>query len=166
MRWIESGGGPLIIVPEVALSNWEGVARTTIGSRTDYDRACAVDDNVGTIAIGDFEALVLGDEPLRTTWLPDDIGGWIVRWVYAESEDEISSFVRDNVRNVALDERAVTFNVPGSCVLFDSAEPGYRITGDSLFVRLPPGHYVVRSGMATPSESMRILLHYLDPSVA
>lgn len=38
----------------------------------DYGRACAIDGYVGVVAIDRWQALVLGDEPATTTYLPSE----------------------------------------------------------------------------------------------
>ncbi|MFD9409780.1 Imm21 family immunity protein [Streptomyces sp. NPDC059989] len=56
--WLETEGGPFIVVPRAALPHWSG-------PEGDYDRACEVIDFVGVLELPDgAEALALGDEPL------------------------------------------------------------------------------------------------------
>ncbi|CAM5731079.1 hypothetical protein SALBM217S_01780 [Streptomyces griseoloalbus] len=62
---VESGGGPLVAVPETVLPFWTAAGRV----RLDYDRACEVDGLVGLLPVGDAAALVLGDEPAATAYL-------------------------------------------------------------------------------------------------
>ncbi|MFD9432040.1 Imm21 family immunity protein [Streptomyces sp. NPDC060002] len=58
LTWLETEGGPLIVVPRTALPLWPG-------TEGDYDRACEMMGFVGALALPDgAEALVLGDEPL------------------------------------------------------------------------------------------------------
>ncbi|MDX3771767.1 MULTISPECIES: Imm21 family immunity protein [unclassified Streptomyces] len=65
LTWLETEGGPFIVVPRSALVHW-------LGTEGDYDRACEVMDLVGVLALPDgAEALVLGDEPLSTAYLPE-----------------------------------------------------------------------------------------------
>jgi Immunity protein 21 len=56
--WVTSMGGPLLVVPVSALTRWRGctAAGAFIGGTEtpdDYDRACAVHDLAGAIAVGD-----------------------------------------------------------------------------------------------------------------
>lgn len=57
------------------------------GFPTDYDRACRVDGYIGKIPVGDKEGLVLDDQPMPTTWVPNQRGGTMVRILAAESDD-------------------------------------------------------------------------------
>ncbi|MFE6486320.1 Imm21 family immunity protein, partial [Streptomyces sp. NPDC057757] len=82
VEWVESGGGPLIAIPEIVLPFWSGADGDEMYS--DYDRACDVDGSIGLVPVGDTRALVLGDEPASTSFLPEH--GTFVRWCAADSE--------------------------------------------------------------------------------
>lgn len=85
VEWVESGGGPLIAVPEAVLPFWAGADGDELS--TDYDRACEVDGRIGFVPVGDTTALVLGDEPASTAFLTEH--DTFVRWCAADSEDEL-----------------------------------------------------------------------------
>ncbi|MFF3462790.1 immunity 21 family protein [Streptomyces sp. NPDC002619] len=144
--WVESGGGPLVVVPETVLSFWAGADGEDMA--TDYDRACEVDGYVGLLPVGDSVALVLGDEPASTAYLPDH--GTFVRWSAANSEDELLAEVPAAL-DAAVWENEVRWNVPGPVVLFDSAWPGDEADrAEHLRVPLEPGRYAVRAAYARP----------------
>ncbi|MEY2233540.1 Imm21 family immunity protein [Streptomyces sp. BF23-19] len=82
---VECGGGPLVVVPVDVLTRWEGV--DSEGPEFDYDRACAVVGRTGLLTVGPSHALVRGNGPSSTTFLPEH--GVFVRWVAAESEVEL-----------------------------------------------------------------------------
>ncbi len=127
--WVSSGGGPLIAVPQSALSLWTG-ADSTDGpgeDRGDYGRACSVDGYIGLVAIGQQQALVLGDEPATTTYLPSE--RLFLRWAAAYDQDDLISAARQAVRDgVEWDaDEDVRWVVDGPVVLFDSAWPGTKL---------------------------------------
>lgn len=71
--WVQSAGGPLIVVPESSVNAWGGVTKSGAvlggpGGRDDYDRACEIDGLAGVITVGadDADAIVLADEPATT----------------------------------------------------------------------------------------------------
>jgi Immunity protein 21 len=77
--WIDSLGGPLMMLPASSLSKWRGSsgasemgtgmpALGTDDGGTDYDWACAVNDLIAVRRIYGDVALVLNDQPLGTTW--------------------------------------------------------------------------------------------------
>ncbi|MDX2820352.1 hypothetical protein Sipo8835_23370 [Streptomyces ipomoeae] len=145
VRWVESSGGPLIAIPEAVLPFWAGADGDETSS--DYDRACHVDGPAGLLPVGDTRALVLGDGPTPTAYLPEH--GTFVRRHTADAGVESAAGVLAEVPR-ALDAAAwepeVEWRVPGPVVLFDAARPGdvSRLT-DHVRVDLEPGRYGVRA---------------------
>ncbi|NEC30780.1 hypothetical protein G3I20_30340 [Streptomyces sp. SID8111] len=158
-QWVESGGGPLVAVPETVLPFWTGADGEEAAS--DYDRACEVDGAVGLLPVGDTTALVLGDEPAATAYLPEH--GTLVRWLAADSEADLLAGV-----GAALDtadwEPEVEWRVPGPVVLFDAAWPGSLSTGtDHLRLDLPAGRHAVRAAQVRPGAETWLSLVQLRP---
>jgi hypothetical protein len=156
VEWVESGGGPLIAVPETVLPFWTGADGEETAS--DYDRACEVDGSVGLLPVGDSTALVLGDEPASTAFLPDH--GIFVRWCAAHSEDEVLASVPAALHTAEW-EPEVSWDVPGAVLLFDAAWPGDDSTrADHVRVVLEPGRYAVRAAQVQPGpETWLGLVH-------
>jgi hypothetical protein len=145
-KWVESGGGPLIAVPETVLPFWSGADGEETAS--DYDRACEVDGYVGLLPVGDSTALVLGDEPASTAFLPDH--GTFVRWTAAHSEAELLASVPLALHSAEW-EPEVQWDVPGTVLLFDAAWPGEdSARTDHVRVTLEPGRYAVRAAQVQP----------------
>ncbi|MFG3182139.1 Imm21 family immunity protein [Streptomyces nigra] len=76
--WVESMGGPLIVIPASVVAAWRGCTESGVmaGGATvpdDYDRACEVDDLAGVITVGEngAQALVLAGEPATSCYLPE-----------------------------------------------------------------------------------------------
>lgn len=155
VEWVESGGGPLIVVPESVLSAWAG------GDGDDYDRACAVDGYAGLVSVGQSHALVLGDEPASTAFLPDR--GAFVRWGAADSEHELLGSI-DAALGTAVWEETLVWNVPGPMALFDSAWPGDEMEPEN-HVRLETaaGRYLVRAAQVMPVPETTFCLVQLVP---
>ncbi|KAB1145393.1 hypothetical protein F7R91_19670 [Streptomyces luteolifulvus] len=146
VEWVESGGGPLIAVPETVLPFWAGADGDETAS--DYDRACEIEDHVGLLPVGDSAALVFGDEPASTSYLADH--NTFVRWCAADSEDELLAGVPAALATAEW-EQEVRWDVPGTVVLFDAAWPGHDSTrADHVRVALPPGPYAVRAAQVQP----------------
>lgn len=159
--WVESGGGPLVVVPAEVLAQWEGA--DSEGPESDYDRACAVVGFAGLLAVGASHALVLGDEPASTVFLPEY--GVFVRWVAAESEAELLDSVGAALEDAAWEDRQV-WDVPGPVVLFDSAWPGCEVEPDNhARVDLAGGRYEVRAALAQPNSETAFQLVQLVPGV-
>ncbi|MFI8193640.1 immunity 21 family protein [Streptomyces sp. NPDC085946] len=146
VEWVESGGGPLVAVPETVLPFWTGADGEETAS--DYDRACEVDGPVGLLPVGDATALVLGDEPASTAYLPAH--GTFVRWGAADGEEELLASVPAALRTAQW-EPEVGWEVPGTVLLFDAAWPGPdSARADHVRVALEPGRYAVRAAQVQP----------------
>ena len=180
ISWVGSGGGPLIVVPSEIAHHWRGVETTRpptgdldsiwedVRSKDDYGRACGVDDYLGVLACGPGECLILGDEPMQTTILPTGDGGLVVRWMWAESDEDVRRAARSAPEGVwgATSHR---FDVGGGgLLLFDSAYPGDDLPTTSegagvpwLRVTVPSGTYEIDTADHQPDEQTRLILHRL-----
>src|SRR5918998_4373634 len=107
-EWVGTSGGPLIVLPAEIAHHWRGIeppldAQVPEGWKwgdpngpvCDYDRACGVEDDLGTLDVGPGQALVFGDEPMITAFLPRPDGGVFVRWGYANSVSEVRLAISD-----------------------------------------------------------------------
>ncbi|MFI0454473.1 Imm21 family immunity protein [Actinomadura sp. 6N118] len=170
MIWVESAGGPLVVIEESALAGWSGFDG-------DYERACAV-DFVDVIASGDgVKALVVGDEPAGTTYVPEL--RTFIQWLYAEPDTDVVASVEGAVAAASW-KVGPSFDVAGALVLFDSAVPGrevfvegverpdleprtYDRSENGLRVAIMPGRYQVESADIRPDEETCFRLHRLAP---
>jgi hypothetical protein len=95
-------------------------------------------------------ALVIGDEPLRTTYVPELHS--LVQWLYADAEDELLQFVHEEAGGANW-ESGADVNFEGNVVLFDSAIPGDELAGEEfLEIRMDSGVYRI---MTADIESER-----------
>ncbi|MEW1641914.1 Imm21 family immunity protein [Streptomyces sp. NPDC091219] len=170
-------GGPLIVIPVSALAAWHGCTETGVmaGDATagdDYDRACAVDDMAGVIAVGEngAQALVLADEPATSCYLPEHRA--FLRWFAADSEAGLKSAAEAVLADPAT-ERADygTWVSDGPAVLMDSAEAGSELgieypgggAPDQAPVPLPAARWRVRGSHTKADEEHRVGLVQLLP---
>jgi len=177
MHWIESAGGPLLLLFEESLDNWGGVIDLISGpaadiryspggKSTDYDRACSVKWYIGLIDIGKEYGVVLGGEPLQTTWLPYQAasGGMVVRWVFGESESEFLNWI-DTIPE-AMFRADRTFNVNGpKLLLFDSAVAGRNVKKmpqEYLSIELEPGIYEIKTAIYQPDARNSMVVHRFE----
>ncbi|MDA2810510.1 Imm21 family immunity protein [Nocardiopsis sp. RSe5-2] len=163
LEWVESMGGPLVVVPVSALPAWSGGTMSGIlmggDVLDDYDRAMAVDDLAGIVSVGGGagRALVLGDGPDPGCYLPEHRA--FLRWCGAESESRLRSAAEEVLADPATSwDECGTWVTDGPAVLMDAAVPGTEL--DTAYpdegmpeqapVPLPPGRWRVR---ATQTEA-------------
>lgn len=153
--WIESNGGPLLLLPDTLLPAWSGTDIPTdraieansrwqgSGPASDYDRACDVSDYVGVIPVGVGSGLVLADEPLPTRWIPSRDGGVLARWIFAPS-DAVAEQALTKLPTALPWESVGTFSVHSSPLrLIDSADTGADLILSNTRIDVPPGNYEI-----------------------
>ncbi|MFF8717064.1 Imm21 family immunity protein [Streptomyces sp. NPDC015184] len=155
--WVESMGGPLIVVPVSALASWGGCMESGLmaGDATapdDYDRACAVGDLAGVIPIDEngMQALVLADEPATSCYLSQHRA--FLRWLAADSEDGLRAAADTVLADPAtVWEECGTWVSDGPAVLMDSAE-----AGSDLGVEYPGGGIPAEASVPLPAGRWRV----------
>ncbi len=153
----------LFVVDRCWLPAWRGYPRIAeAGTVSDYERACAIDEPLGLLTVGTGYGLVLGDEPLSTTWQPDNArrGGMIVHWRYGpDGPTTIAALARlpDDIWNL----EAFSLPLPsGQAKVFDSAHGGERERA-TLTLTLIPGTYRLETAEYAPGADLALLLHRL-----
>jgi Immunity protein 21 len=183
MQWVQSGGGPLIVIPVEIAHLWRGIGGLglpngdlsmvweTVRDHTDYGRACGVDDYLGVLKVGHGDCLVFGDEPLETAFQPTEDGGIFVRWVHAQQEEDVVRAVQVVPEDVWQPSPHMFHVRRGGLLLFDSACPGDdlpspRIEGVVSWMRVPVpgGTYEVDTADYEPDDHTRVILHRLRRS--
>jgi hypothetical protein len=143
--WVSNlGPGPLVLLRTNLLAAWSG--DDAAKSPTDLARARGI-RAIGTIPVGIGHALVVGGKPGPTTWIPGATGGLLVRWIAAESEDEVlraADLATDatwSPTGCRLKARA------GDHVLFHASLAGRDSARENIPVRLSTGLYDVTSAV-------------------
>lgn len=155
LSWVESAGGPLVVIERASAQHWSGY-------HGHYERACEMEDVLGVITIDSttppFDVLVLGDEPLRTTFLRERNA--ILQWIYAPSEEAfLSSVLALNFEEVDWEE-GLTVPIGGSVEIFDAALPrGDAGGGDVLSVELPGLSQLVMSSDVNLDAKISARIH-------
>ncbi len=169
MTWLDSTGGPLIVLSEEMLNKWAGCDGPGKAS-TDYDRACSVQNLSGKIKVGSRSALVLSDEPLSTTWLPSNGSrqGTIVRWVYGPSKEEVEELLFKLTESIPTKEQycpeerlELSFDSENQWI-WDSAFPGKDKTAETLGFQIEPGRYKVQTYIREFGSEIRLIFHQLE----
>ena len=172
LDWIESNGGPLILLEGRLLGEWEGtdppsngrVVQASFrwqgeGPATDYDRACDVKGWLGLVPVGDGHGLVLNDEPLPTTvWRPDPADPvMLLRWEYAEIDGDVARHLEDTRGAMWQPWEKELLVKETEPLLFDSAFPGTEAY-ERRVVPLPPGPYGIELAHWRPDDLTSLIL--------
>jgi hypothetical protein len=159
LTWIESAGGPLILLEEHLLSHWHGI------QTDDYDRACGIDDYLGLLDVGSGRALVLGEEPMPTAWQPlsAPAEGMFVRWQYADDNESVVEAIAD-LSKASWEVTGIVYDLTGSSLLlFDATCPGEdpdcNRTGCKLNIVLKEKRYLIETANYTPDDNTALILH-------
>jgi hypothetical protein len=173
MEWIESEGGPLILLDEDLLKYWDGAEPPRYGrtvraeSRasgsalaTDYDRACDIRRVIGVLEVGPRIGVVFAGEALPTAWwpAPSEQVGLIVRWVYGNSDEAFSAALL-RLPDGLFRHPGVQVTLRGKLLLFDAAMPGHAIVSPHLRMSIREGTYRIQTAVYEPDSETSMLLH-------
>jgi hypothetical protein len=172
LDWIGTEGGPHVVLHATTAREWGGVADDQpcdgdIDTWGDYGLACGVEDFHGIVEFGSgtsHRALVLGDEPLESAFLPEQ--RCIIRWWCANSEAQLLTMVEAQLA-VAQWESALAWEIPaGGLVMIDA---GYQIRDYApdgcagrplVWIDLPAGRYRVQTARVSYSDGSAVaVLH-------
>lgn len=178
--WIESNGGPLILLPKNLLMYWNGNEsilpkvqdggtdeNKSLNDFTDYDRACHLSDYINLISVGQAQGLVLGDMPSLTAWwpLPEINSGMLVRRIFANEDESIIHSLSHMSLDLFPPASFVWNNVNENLILMDSAFPGlapYVPEMNRTMFTLPPGNFGIRTLEYGPDNDTFLILHLLE----
>ncbi len=161
LNWINSFGGPLILLDRSYLDYWKG--SDEINGTRDYERACRIEDYLGLVKVGDFFGLILGDEPNQTAWKQIDLHqGILIRWVWADNEAEIENSIEDIISKNEWQETNLEIEFQtGNLFLFDSAFNSKKNEHlvNSLNIELNAGIYSLKTLFYKPNERLNLVIH-------
>jgi hypothetical protein len=163
--WLDTDAGYLILMPAAVRVEWSGIEPPRDGREvvarfrsngpddpaTDYDRACDVDDYIGILDVASSWGIVLGQEPMPTTWQSLRDGSVLIARLYT-SEIGTPSRLPDTG---SLEWTTVGFiDSDGTpAVLFDSTEVGWEEpVFPSLDIAVPAGRYAVEHATFSNDE--------------
>ncbi|MEM9686146.1 MAG: Imm21 family immunity protein [Bacteroidota bacterium] len=136
IKWICTEGGPLICIPESCVGKWGGSLTRSLSENTElntlpkdfmnpsvthYGEVCEKDDLIVNISIDDIPAIIFGDLPSNTSWIPiTNRKSLFIRWIYADKEDSIKA-IREHLTELEWQEEFEIEIKENHWYLFDSA---------------------------------------------
>ena len=171
-RWIETLGGPHLLLVEELLPFWRGNEgwnkHNNASDTSDYARACRVKTWLGLIACDGGMALVLSGDVGAIAWLPsrDCCGGFLVQWIGVNKENDIepalkSREMKDILSNPNVEKVKFSTGHSGLIRLIDSVFPGNQLSAGNEVLELQPGEYSIRAGYFE-SKSLRMVVRQLS----
>jgi hypothetical protein len=160
LAWIESAGGLLLLLEENLLPFWRRCFSDSGDALTDYDRACDVNDYISAKDVDSGRAIVLGDEPLSTTWWTstNKKQSFLVRWDCAENETAVIESLK-YLPEISWQKTDVEFQVKeGKLILFDSACSGSNID-DCLRIEISKARYAIEMLHYKPDNQTSLILY-------
>jgi hypothetical protein len=149
----------MILLPEPLLSEWHGI------DSDDYEHACALSNSwLNTIPVLDGHGFLLGgDAGMVLVALDNDGTTSLIRWVYANDEDELVEF--------ALQAKSVTQSAPdlvfnntfSKWVLFNAAANPSSDNPERRSISLPFGQIRVETAYCE-SEVNAAIVHRFSKS--
>ena len=161
MQHVSSLGGPRVLLPTRDVPRWisELGNEPTLDAGL-YALACSIGDYCGIIRPWDKPIIVFGDDPSDIYWLPDNDGGLLVRWVGAESLEQLIRFAKaasetDNwTEQIDWEAQSADYTLMDVCTFVGDTAPRIAIT-------LPAGRYIIKSQYAE-SESVMTIVQRLE----
>jgi|GEM_PF-2415667 len=157
-KWVNSTGGPLVALEKEFAHKWTGIQ----GEPSDYELACQSDAYVDMLHLHGSEVLIFGDEPLQTLVAYCETSILIVRWMWAENENDVFSEIEK------IDLSAINYvesvNVKWKSrdiALFDASTDDYK--EDFIRFNALSNFNKVASFLWEPDETISLLVHNIIP---
>lgn len=171
LKWIDTTGGPAILLPVHYLDKWSWLLDFSGNipsdfldpNKTDYGKACGVNDDLEIITLKGFDVFVFGDEPLLTTAVSASSSElFFARLVYVDSLKNIDDLIGSGAFSPTVNWQIRTSFVNNlrHYILFDSAEGGRKVSKEnSLDILMEEGQFDIYSAIYDPNPGIRLLLY-------
>ncbi|NOQ73141.1 MAG: hypothetical protein GQ574_14135 [Crocinitomix sp.] len=180
MKWINSTGGPSIIIATAKVKKWSGIGTIEAALKNEfeetedfmdpnqchYGQACEIINEIGLVKIqgSTTEVIIIGDEPLQMTVLgnAEKTGIIIVKWSFGENVETVESFLDFNELEVLPNWQALMTAQLHSDehILLDAAASGFDLEKDEIIkFELKKGTYAISSLTFSPNEKTEMYLY-------
>jgi hypothetical protein len=153
LSFIETEGGPFILLPMELKKSWSGTGDEDEGIASDYEKTKQFQTGVGVLAVNGGQALILGSPEVTAFWALDD-GGLFIQRVFGDEDAAVIAVVEKALTEKDWKKTPVTFDAgKGKLALFDSAYSYEDADEDErLKVALAPGKYAVETRVAKAKD--------------
>ncbi len=160
IQWVNSDGGPLILIPKIKKNIWQGDL-----DPNHYNAACMEKDYLSILNIKNTSVIILGDEPLPTFSITENNALFIMRnyWINDEDylEKDITNIINKYEKLLIL-ETSYIQSYEKEWVMFDSA---YNFTNaqEKVSIILPDSNCKIYTCKYEESNAS-FLLHIFLPN--
>jgi hypothetical protein len=158
MTWIDTTGGPLVVLPAELAPRWPGAGLDGAGAA--YESVCSAEDYIGVHRWLGLEMLVLGDLPMqaRLSGAVDELT--ITRWMYAGSEALLLERLPAALPGAPVIER-LSWNAPaGRLLVGDSAISGAEWAQDAEWF-CAGGPHEITTVDVSEGDDFRAIVHII-----
>ena len=157
LDWLDDGSLQ-ILLPEPLLSEWQG------DDSDDYDRACAISSSwLNTISLNRNQGLLLGGDPGMVLVASGNDGLIVlIRWVYAEDENELVEFALLGNAVVESESDFVFNNTYKKWKLFNAAANPFSDNPDMKSLDLPIGKIRVETVYCKSNRNAAVVHRFLQ----
>ncbi|GEM_PF-1307208 len=178
LNWIESSGGPLVLISDREAGFWSGILKTDKylvnieeesedflnPDETDYGKACMINNYLGLVKIHNEDVLIVADEPMLTTFFVISQKPVLARWIYGENKTDVNNFLMhielNLIENWEFEFRINFFS--DKQFLFDSADSFDSKTKHYLEANIKKGCYKILTALYEPNDKTKLLLHKFE----
>lgn len=149
LDYIETEGGPFILLPLDLKKAWNGTGDEDEGIPSDYEKAEELATKIGVLDVGVGQALILGDAEVTAYWQLDD-GGVFIQRILGDDDDAVAAVVEQSLDAHGWTKLPLTFNPSkGKLALFDAAY-SYEDSDEDERIKLSlsPGLYEIEKRTA------------------
>lgn len=168
LKWIDTTGGPHVLIPEEGLADWRGCENWEDNNESDpsdYANACRNSAKyLNLIGSARYSAAVFGGDYGPITWIPtSDKSGSFVTWIGCDSDAAVMELrAQDELGAIERLHREENFLLEtgpsGRMVLLDASVGGLDIgPDDHELVSLHPGQYLMRAYYLETDDCMIVV---------
>jgi hypothetical protein len=155
LTWINTAGGPHLLVAEKHAAHWKGVAEP---SNVRAVQACDNSGWLGVIRVGRGRGVVLTGDVNAAAHYEWQGRHFILRWVYAPSESALLARFREVVAGLAVVEEVSLRHPGGNLFLMDAYDTPQSWLGEHAAFELPGGLYRV-TAVESAADKVSFIAH-------
>lgn len=168
LKWIDTNGGPHVLMPEEGLADWKGCENwedNSASDPSDYANACRNSAKyLNQIGSERYSAAVFGGDYGPTTWIPNsDRSGSFITWIGCDSDAAVMKLQAQDdlgaIERLSCEANFLLETGPsGRLVLLDASVRGLDIgPDDHEIISVHPGQYLMSAYYLESDDCMIVV---------